>query len=182
MQKKTALNGIKSPPKVGFLSFPINLILEPNSGGEFRDGSIPAPELQDAAEADEALRRLGRVGDDRSYSGPTRPLHRVQSNLLLGQTSKVNKEKLPILLNVEVFGFMYSNTPSLFSCEVRWSPRMTQCAGICRYSPRERFCTIGTKPYCLTCRILWLKQACRSPERLYNVYLPRYSYLQMYKN
>ena len=29
------------------------------------------------------------------------------------------------------------------SCEVRWSPRMTQCAGICRYSPRERFCTIG---------------------------------------
>jgi len=31
----------------------------------------------------------------------------------------------------------------LWSCEVRWSPRMTQCAGICRYSPRERFCTIG---------------------------------------
>lgn len=31
----------------------------------------------------------------------------------------------------------------LVSCEVRWSPRMTQCAGICRYSPRERFCTIG---------------------------------------
>jgi len=31
----------------------------------------------------------------------------------------------------------------LLSCEVRWSPRMTTCAGICRYSPRERFCTIG---------------------------------------
>ena len=26
---------------------------------------------------------------------------------------------------------------------VKWSPRMFQCAGICRYSPRERFCTIG---------------------------------------
>ena len=31
----------------------------------------------------------------------------------------------------------------LAQCEVKWSPRMFQCAGICRYSPRERFCTIG---------------------------------------
>ena len=31
----------------------------------------------------------------------------------------------------------------LLMCEVKWSPRMTTCAGICRYSPRERFCTIG---------------------------------------
>ena len=31
----------------------------------------------------------------------------------------------------------------LVMCEVRWSPRMYTCAGICRYSPRERFCTIG---------------------------------------
>ena len=31
----------------------------------------------------------------------------------------------------------------LLMCEVRWSPRMYKCAGICRYSPRERFCTIG---------------------------------------
>ena len=25
----------------------------------------------------------------------------------------------------------------LLMCEVRWSPRMYKCAGICRYSPRE---------------------------------------------
>ena len=31
----------------------------------------------------------------------------------------------------------------LLMCEVKWSPRMYKCAGICRYFPRERFCTIG---------------------------------------
>merc|ERR1719186_185461 len=31
----------------------------------------------------------------------------------------------------------------LLMCEVKWSPRMMTCAGICRFSPREQFCTIG---------------------------------------
>ncbi|XP_018495307.1 sprT-like domain-containing protein Spartan [Galendromus occidentalis] len=30
----------------------------------------------------------------------------------------------------------------LKSCEVRWSPRMTLCAGLCCFQPRSRFCSI----------------------------------------
>ena len=30
----------------------------------------------------------------------------------------------------------------LAACEVRWSPRMTVCAGLCSYSPRQGFCSI----------------------------------------
>jgi hypothetical protein len=30
----------------------------------------------------------------------------------------------------------------LVSCEVRWSPRMTRCAGMCYYVKREKYCSI----------------------------------------
>jgi hypothetical protein len=30
----------------------------------------------------------------------------------------------------------------LLSCEVKWSPRMTVCAGVCSYQPRSRYCSI----------------------------------------
>jgi len=30
----------------------------------------------------------------------------------------------------------------LAACEVRWSPRMTVCAGLCSYSPRQGYCSI----------------------------------------
>ena len=30
----------------------------------------------------------------------------------------------------------------LAACEVRWSPRMTLCAGLCSYSPRQGYCSI----------------------------------------
>ncbi|KAF9972327.1 hypothetical protein BGZ73_004564 [Actinomortierella ambigua] len=30
----------------------------------------------------------------------------------------------------------------LSACEVKWSPRMTRCAGLCVYQPKAHFCSI----------------------------------------
>lgn len=30
----------------------------------------------------------------------------------------------------------------LSACEVKWSPRMTLCAGVCSYSPRQGLCSV----------------------------------------
>ncbi|KNE63405.1 hypothetical protein AMAG_08537 [Allomyces macrogynus ATCC 38327] len=42
--------------------------------------------------------------------------------------------------------FMYYNYRyfggKLSACEVRWSPRMTLCAGQCHYRPQERYCSV----------------------------------------
>jgi len=97
-------------------------------------------------ESDAQLARRLQEEEERAVAASYRPP--TLSTKALPTMSPVDPEWETLDPNPDLHSlFVEFNTAyfwgKLVSCEVKWSPRMTTCAGICRYSPREGHCSIG---------------------------------------